>query len=75
MTNESLSASIMNASTTSAGGEAIRVIVRCRPMSERETSQGHQNVVTVDSSRGVIEVREKDQPPKAFTFDAVYDQK
>jgi hypothetical protein len=44
-------------------------------MSERETSQGHQNVVTVDSSRGVIEVREKDQPPKAFTFDAVYDQK
>lgn len=75
MANESLSASMMNASTTSAGGEAVRVIVRCRPMSEREIGQGHHSAVKVDSSRGVIEVQEKDNPPKAFTFDAVYDQK
>lgn len=78
MVTEPLNTSTMNVSTTSAGGEAIRVIVRCRPMSEREVAQGHKSAVTVDSSRGIIEVQnpiEKDQPPKTFTFDAVYDQK
>ncbi|KAI6206711.1 hypothetical protein M3Y94_00943400 [Aphelenchoides besseyi] len=66
-----------NLSTSVNGGESIRVIVRCRPMSEAETASGYQNVVSVDSTRGVIEVRnpnENDQPPKSFTFDAVYDQ-
>lgn len=36
------------------------------------------SVVNVDSNSGVIEVKnpnEPDQPPKTFTFDAVYDQK
>ncbi|KAI6238206.1 Kinesin-like protein [Aphelenchoides fujianensis] len=69
----SLNSSTM--STGGGGGETIRVIVRCRPMSAQEVAQGHRCAVTVDSSRGVIEVRnpaEADQPPKSFTFDSVY---
>ncbi|KAI6218650.1 Kinesin-like protein [Aphelenchoides fujianensis] len=69
----SLNSSTM--STGGGGGETIRVIVRCRPMSAQEIAQGHRCAVTVDSSRGVIEVRnpaEADQPPKSFTFDSVY---
>ncbi|KAI6175289.1 Kinesin-like protein [Aphelenchoides bicaudatus] len=73
--HEALSTS-MNASTISAAnGEAIRVVVRCRPMSEKEVAQGFSNAVNVDQTRGTIEVQnpnERDQPPKVFTFDAVY---
>ncbi|KAI6227433.1 Kinesin-like protein [Aphelenchoides fujianensis] len=69
----SLNSSTM--STGGGGGETIRVIVRCRPMSAQEIAQGHRCAVTVDSGREVIEVRnpaEADQPPKSFTFDSVY---
>uniref|UniRef100_A0AC34RIY5 Kinesin-like protein n=1 Tax=Panagrolaimus sp. JU765 TaxID=591449 RepID=A0AC34RIY5_9BILA len=68
----------LTSSTMSSGGsEAIKVIVRCRPLSEQEINAGHQKVVFVDSKRGLIEVKdpkEPQNPPKSFTFDAVYDE-
>lgn len=56
--------------------EAVKVIVRCRPLSVSEISDGHQSVVDVLTNRGVIELRNPKEPnetPKVFTFDSVYD--
>uniref|UniRef100_A0A1I7RLZ6 Kinesin motor domain-containing protein n=1 Tax=Bursaphelenchus xylophilus TaxID=6326 RepID=A0A1I7RLZ6_BURXY len=59
---------------TSTGGESIKVVVRCRPMSEMEVKQGHENVVEMSPNRGVVDVKNpKDGTLKSFTFDSVYD--
>ncbi|KAK3750592.1 hypothetical protein RRG08_007101 [Elysia crispata] len=58
------------------GGECVKVVVRCRPMNEKETAQGHQRVVEMNVKRGVVEVNNPKAPqeqPKKFTFDSVYD--
>lgn len=60
---------------TSGNSEAIKVIVRCRPLSEAEIKEGHQSIVSIDSNRGVIEIKnpkDLNEPPKTFTFDAIY---
>uniref|UniRef100_A0A914ZT97 Kinesin motor domain-containing protein n=1 Tax=Parascaris univalens TaxID=6257 RepID=A0A914ZT97_PARUN len=67
-------ASRLRASVNTA--ECVKVIVRCRPLSETEIANGYQSIVSVYSDRGVIELRNPkalDEPPKSFTFDAVYD--
>ncbi|KAK4295819.1 hypothetical protein Pmani_031640 [Petrolisthes manimaculis] len=65
----------MKASASTA--EAVKVVVRCRPMDEQETANGHKRVVEMDVDRGVVELRSiksaVTDPPKTFTFDAVYD--
>ncbi|CAL1529612.1 unnamed protein product [Lymnaea stagnalis] len=57
--------------------ESVKVVVRCRPMMEKETTEGHTRVVDMDVKRGVIEVRNtkagSSEPPKKFTFDSVFD--
>lgn len=60
------------------GTQCVQVVVRCRPMDDRETARGHTRVVDVVPSRGVVEIRNprEDQSRdnvKVFTFDAVYD--
>ncbi|KAI9586295.1 kinesin-like protein Klp68D [Glossina fuscipes] len=57
--------------------ECVQVVVRCRPMSNRERTEGSEEVVTVYPNRGVIEIASisdsyKEQR-KMFTYDAVYD--
>ncbi|KIH64435.1 kinesin motor domain protein [Ancylostoma duodenale] len=57
--------------------EAVRVIVRCRPLSEVEIGQGHQSIVSMYPDRGLVELRNpKDlqEPSKDFTFDAIYNE-
>ncbi|XP_064381919.1 kinesin-like protein KIF3B [Halichondria panicea] len=56
--------------------ESVKVVVRCRPMSQDETAANYERVVDMDVSRGMVSVRNpkaRDQAPKEFTFDAVYD--
>ncbi|VDM07801.1 unnamed protein product [Wuchereria bancrofti] len=56
--------------------EAVKVIIRCRPLSASEISDGYQNIVDIQTNRGVIELhnpREPNEPSKIFTFDSVYD--
>lgn len=65
-------------SATEVTTQCVKVVVRCRPMDERETSRNYTRVVEVIPSRGVVEVRHpRDDPSsetvKVFTFDAVYD--
>ncbi|XP_069939114.1 kinesin-like protein KIF3B isoform X4 [Cherax quadricarinatus] len=60
-----------------SAAEAVKVVVRCRPMNEQETANGHKRVVDMDVDRGVVELRNikalDTDPRKTFTFDAVYD--
>lgn len=58
--------------------QCVQVVVRCRPMDEKELARGYMRVVDVFPSRGVVEIRHpRDDPSsdnvKVFTFDAVYD--
>ncbi|KAL1428849.1 hypothetical protein MTO96_002567 [Rhipicephalus appendiculatus] len=62
----------------SADAENIRVVVRCRPLSEKEQAAGCQDIVTVDTVQGTVLVTNPsgahgDVPPKMFTFDTVFD--
>lgn len=60
-----------------ADSECVRVVVRCRPLNGKETGDGRQRIVDVDTKSGQIAVRnpaaDGGEPPKAFTFDAVFD--
>ncbi|XP_076650548.1 kinesin-like protein 68D [Halictus rubicundus] len=65
-------------STPEVMTQCVQVVVRCRPMDEREVTRGYKRVVDVFPSRGVVEIRHpRDDPSsdnvKVFTFDAVYD--
>ncbi|XP_072182334.1 osmotic avoidance abnormal protein 3-like [Diadema setosum] len=54
--------------------EAVKVIVRCRPLNAREKSLNCSTVVKMDGARGYCEIfkpKSKD-PPKSFTFDGAY---
>ena len=57
-------------------GESVRVIVRCRPVNERETRLKCDVVVNMDESLLQIQLRkpgsDHQTPPKQFTFDGVY---
>ncbi|XP_069802979.1 kinesin-like protein KIF17 isoform X2 [Dendropsophus ebraccatus] len=55
--------------------ECVKVVVRCRPMNERERDLKCLAVVTMDSSRGQCFIRKPEggeETPKQFTFDGAY---
>ncbi|XP_062419058.1 kinesin-like protein KIF3B [Pungitius pungitius] len=62
----------------SKSSESVKVVVRCRPMNEKELAANFQSVVGVDVKLGQIVVRNPREAlagehPKVFTFDSVYD--
>ncbi|KNC51999.1 kinesin-II 95 kDa subunit [Thecamonas trahens ATCC 50062] len=55
--------------------ERVRVVVRCRPLGEKEVTDGRNVVVEVDSTARTVAVYKPDgarDPHKVFTFDATY---
>ena len=58
------------------GAESVKVVVRCRPMNGTERGAGRVRVVEMDPGGGQVLVRDPKgaagEPPKAFTFDMVY---
>ncbi|KAM3921146.1 kinesin-like protein KIF17 [Leptodactylus fuscus] len=55
--------------------ECVKVVVRCRPMNDRERELRCLAVVTMDSSRGQCFIRKPEggeETPKQFTFDGAY---
>uniref|UniRef100_A0A8C3J0F6 Kinesin-like protein n=1 Tax=Calidris pygmaea TaxID=425635 RepID=A0A8C3J0F6_9CHAR len=57
--------------------EAVKVVVRCRPMSQREKALGCKAVVSMESARGQCFLQNPaaaGEPPKQFTFDGAYFQ-
>nr|XP_061802000.1 kinesin-like protein KIF3B isoform X3 [Nerophis lumbriciformis] len=64
----------------SKSSETVKVVVRCRPMNEKELAAAFECVVSVDVRFGQIIVRNPREAsagelPKVFTFDSVYDSK
>ncbi|XP_071391266.1 kinesin-like protein KIF3B [Centroberyx affinis] len=62
----------------SKSSESVKVVVRCRPMNEKERVAKFDRVVSVDVKLGQIIVRNpreasSHEHPKVFTFDSVYD--
>ena len=55
--------------------ECVKVVMRCRPLSEDEIKNGNTNVVSVDSSKGGVTVSNPSNPKeiKPFFFDNSYD--
>ncbi|XP_034015794.1 kinesin family member 3Cb [Thalassophryne amazonica] len=57
-------------------GEAVRVVVRCRPFSKAEEMAECENILEIDDKVGQITVRNPTaspgEPMKTFTFDSVY---
>uniref|UniRef100_A0A061S6B5 Kinesin-like protein n=1 Tax=Tetraselmis sp. GSL018 TaxID=582737 RepID=A0A061S6B5_9CHLO len=57
--------------------ECVKVVVRCRPLSEKEVQEGRQRIIEMDCQRGEVSILNPKgtptDPPKNFTFDQVYD--
>jgi hypothetical protein len=54
--------------------ECIRVIIRCRPLSEKEMKDSREVAVSMNQKSGEVMVNKPgDEVPKVFTFDSVYD--
>nr|XP_023683289.1 kinesin-like protein KIF17 [Paramormyrops kingsleyae] len=55
--------------------ESVKVVVRCRPMNDRERALNCKAVVSLDSDRGQCFIEKPgaaEEPPKQFTFDGAY---
>ena len=57
--------------------ECVRVVIRCRPMEQKEKDGNYERVVDMDSQRGLVSVKKpgSKEEVKEFSFDAVYDWK
>ncbi|CAG9462123.1 unnamed protein product [Pedinophyceae sp. YPF-701] len=57
--------------------ECVKVVVRCRPLSQNEVKDGRKRTLEMDQAAGQVIIRNPkappDQPPMMFTFDQVYD--
>lgn len=55
--------------------ESVRVIIRCRPMEEKEKAKKYEQVVSMENKRGIVAIKKpnSDGEVKEFNFDAVYD--
>ncbi|XP_072040133.1 kinesin-II 85 kDa subunit-like [Amphiura filiformis] len=56
--------------------DCVRVVVRCRPLNEKEKGQGFKSIAMIDEVRGQVQITNpnapKGEPPKTFTFDTVF---
>ncbi|XP_077186860.1 kinesin-like protein KIF3C [Paroedura picta] len=57
--------------------EALKVVVRCRPMNRKEEAAGYERILDMDVKLGQVTMRNPKatlgELAKTFTFDAVYD--
>lgn len=67
----------MAAPANSGAVETVNVVVRCRPLNEREVFDGRHRNVEIDVKIGQISIQspreEGGETPKLFTFDSVFD--
>ena len=59
-----------------APSECVKVVVRCRPLNSKETSDGRVQVVEMDERMGMVALSggtgSSNEPAKTFTFDSVF---
>lgn len=53
--------------------ECVKVVVRCRPLSEKEKIEAYDEVVKVWPERGAVQLYNPKGQDKLFTYDAAYD--
>ncbi|VDP11941.1 unnamed protein product [Soboliphyme baturini] len=56
--------------------ECVRVVVRTRPLNQREVNMGCDTVVDIDQGRAqcvIVNPNDRASLPKLFTFDGAYD--
>uniref|UniRef100_A0A3P8UDK7 Kinesin motor domain-containing protein n=1 Tax=Amphiprion percula TaxID=161767 RepID=A0A3P8UDK7_AMPPE len=59
----------------SMGSESVKVVVRCRPLNDREKALSSKMVLSMDLQRCQCFIEKPgavDEPPKQFTFDGTY---
>lgn len=64
------------AMSSKKASESVKVVVRCRPMNEKEIAQGHHRIIEMNVKKGTIEINnpaKKEATPRMFTYDSVYD--
>ena len=58
------------------GGDNVRVVVRCRPLSQKELDMNCKPAVKCDEVRGSVSIDQQESRssdvPKVFTFDRVF---
>ena len=54
--------------------EAVKVVVRCRPLFGKELDENRQSIVRVDVAAAQVRITNAAGNPKSFTFDATYDE-
>jgi len=57
--------------------DCIQVVVRCRPLNKKEKTENRGSIVDIDmESRqiAIVNPANRDEAPKTFAFDAVYDE-
>lgn len=56
--------------------ENVKVVVRVRPLNDKEMSADYRNIVYVDAINGIVKLahlnQSRESPPKIFTFDTVF---
>lgn len=54
--------------------EAIKVVVRIRPMNQKEKDRGCTSIITVDSENNQLSLKKPDEPDnvKSFAFDNLF---
>ena len=54
----------------------VRVVVRCRPLSQKEKDTNCSLAISCDEIRGTVTIKQEDNrsndPPKVFTYDRVF---
>lgn len=52
--------------------EHVRVFIRVRPLSSKETSNGNENIVICDHKQNLITLKKNGEHTKPFKFDHIF---
>lgn len=52
--------------------ENVRVFIRLRPLSKRETADGNENIVACDHKENLIALKKNGEHTKPFKFDHIF---
>lgn len=66
---------MLNSPPRSPCSECVRVVVRIRPLSDKERADGRTKVVTANSARkeiAIVNTEAATEGPRTFTFDQTY---
>ncbi|CCW70790.1 unnamed protein product [Phytomonas sp. Hart1] len=61
----------MGKKTVDTAAENIKVLVRCRPLNDKEKDNGHKDCVELDLTAHTVSIRSISGEPDRWTFDAV----